>query len=580
MILSLENVSLKYVIDPVLDGVDFVINEKDKWGVVGPNGSGKSTLLRILAEVEKPDSGKVTVLRKYRISYCPQTMDFKPGLSVYETVKSAMKEETEIFQIRSILNRLGITDHDEMIEVLSGGQKKRVALAIALIREADLYLLDEPTNHLDQDMIIWLEKFLSKMNKALVLVTHDRYFLSRITDHIAEIDNAKLYLYEGNYADYLEKRELRYQMALLEHQKRQNFLRKEVEWIRRGAQARSTKSKDRIARFEELSAIRGPKEKETLELRSASSYLGKKTIELNNVSKSFDDKVLFRDFSYNLLRNDRIGIIGDNGSGKSTLIRIILGELKPDSGTVSRGETVKIGYFAQTNITMNPEMRVIDYLKEHGEIVYTADGEAITASQMLERFLFDRDSQYRPIGKCSGGELRRLYLCSILMDAPNILLLDEPTNDLDTDTLGILEDYLDGFKGAVISVSHDRYFLDKTCDRLFVFENGNISIVEDDYSSYLENREKSKSTVNAAVRSDVRIQENHRAPKMSYREKMEFEALEKELPLLEEEIGRLEAEMNEISDYEKIAAISKKLDELNGDLETKTERYLELSEKA
>ena len=481
MILSLEDVSFTYSFKPILDHVNLVINEKEKWGIVGQNGVGKSTLLKIMTGLEKPDSGNVTILKKYKISYCPQNTDFEPHKTIYETVRSYMTEETEIYQIQAILNKLGLSDYNQSIDILSGGQKKRVALAISLIKEADVYVLDEPTNHLDQDMILWLEKFLAKVSKTVILVTHDRYFLTRITNHIMELDDSHLYTYVGGYADYLEQREIRRENALNAEKKRQNFLRTEIEWIRAGAQARSTKQKSRIERFEKISAIEAPREINTLELKSLATRLGNTTIELDHISKAFGDNVLFEDFSYNLLRMDRIGIIGKNGCGKSTLLKIILGQIQSDSGTVKIGETVKIGYFAQQNEVFDDNQRVIDYIKDFGERVYTADHEEITASQMLERFLFFKEEQYKPISKCSGGEKRRLYLCSILMSAPNILILDEPTNDLDTDTMTILEDYLDHFEGAVMAVSHDRYFLDKIADRLFVFDNHKITIVQKTY---------------------------------------------------------------------------------------------------
>lgn len=578
MIVSLEDVSFKYAVESVLDHVNFVVNEKDKWGVVGLNGSGKSTLLRIMAGVEKPDSGVVTFLKKYKLSYCPQKMEFEPGKSVYETVLSHMQEETEVFQIKSILNKLGITNHDEKIEILSGGQQKRVALAIALIQKADLYLLDEPTNHLDQEMIVWLERFLDRMNKAVVLVTHDRYFLSRITNHIVDVENAHLYKYDGNYADYLEQREVRYQQALLAEHKRQRFLATEIEWIRAGAPARSTKQKGRIQRFEAIAAQEAMKEKSTLELKSASSRLGRNTIEMIDISKSFWDKQLFKSFSYNLMRTDRIGMIGSNGCGKSTFLKILMHQMEPDSGEVKVGETVKIGYFAQQNDVFQKEMRVIDYIKEFGEVVYTAEKEAITASQMLERFLFTKDDQWKYVSRCSGGEKRRLYLCSILMQAPNILLLDEPTNDLDTETLTILEDYLDHFKGAVITVSHDRYYLDKVVDKLFVFGNGNITVVNGDYSSYLERKEASEvvKEVSEPVKSVTKV----KAVKLSYKEKMELEGLEKRMEVLEGEISSLEEQLNTVTDYEKIRVISEELDNKREEQELSILRWMELSEKA
>ena len=576
MILSLEDVSFTYSFKPILDHVNLVINEKEKWGIVGQNGVGKSTLLKIMTGLEKPDSGNVTILKKYKISYCPQNTDFEPHKTIYETVRSYMTEETEIYQIQAILNKLGLSNYNQSIDILSGGQKKRVALAISLIKEADVYILDEPTNHLDQDMILWLEKFLAKVSKTVILVTHDRYFLTRITNHIMELDDSHLYTYVGGYADYLEQREIRRENALTAEKKRQNFLRTEIEWIRAGAQARSTKQKSRIERFEKISAIEAPREINTLELKSASTRLGNTTIELDHISKAFDDNVLFEDFSYNLLRMDRIGIIGKNGCGKSTLLKIILGQIQPDSGTVKIGETVKIGYFAQQNEVFGDNQRVIDYIKDFGERVYTADHEEITASQMLERFLFFKEEQYKPISKCSGGEKRRLYLCSILMSAPNILILDEPTNDLDTDTMTILEDYLDHFEGAVMAVSHDRYFLDKIADRLFVFDNHKISIVQKTYSDYLDELDKNKET----VYSPKEIKElKKNTNRLSYNEKKELASIEEEMPELETKIQELEEELNTLSDYAKIKEISDLLEANRNRLEEIENRWLELSEK-
>ena len=576
MILSLEDVSFTYSFKPILDHVNLVINEKEKWGIVGQNGVGKSTLLKIMTGLEKPDSGNVTILKKYKISYCPQNTDFEPHKTIYETVRSYMTEETEIYQIQAILNKLGLSDYNQSIDILSGGQKKRVALAISLIKEADVYVLDEPTNHLDQDMILWLEKFLAKVSKTVILVTHDRYFLTRITNHIMELDDSHLYTYVGGYADYLEQREIRRENALTAEKKRQNFLRTEIEWIRAGAQARSTKQKSRIERFEKISAIEAPREINTLELKSLATRLGNTTIELDHISKAFDDNVLFEDFSYNLLRMDRIGIIGKNGCGKSTLLKIILGQIQPDSGTVKIGETVKIGYFAQQNEVFDDNQRVIDYIKDFGERVYTADHEEITASQMLERFLFFKEEQYKPISKCSGGEKRRLYLCSILMSAPNILILDEPTNDLDTDTMTILEDYLDHFEGAVMAVSHDRYFLDKIADRLFVFDNHKISIVQKTYSDYLDELDKKKEPV-SSPKEIKELKKN--TNRLTYNEKKELASIEEEMPELETKIQELEEELNTLSDYAKIKEISDLLEANRNRLEEIENRWLELSEK-
>ena len=426
-------------------------------------------------------------------------------------------------------------------------------------------------------MIVWLEKYLSHVSKAVVLVTHDRYFLSRITNHIVEVDQGRLYTYEGNYADYLEQRELRYEQERSVEHKRQRFLKTEIEWIRAGAQARSTKQKGRIERFNRIAEIETRRERETLSLSSASTRLGNRTIDIHDISKSYGDKKLFSSFSYSLKRMDRIGIIGNNGCGKTTLLRIILKEVQPDTGTVTIGDTVKIGYFAQMNEVFKEDERVIDYLKQFGDYVETSEGEKITASQMLERFLFFKEDQYKPIEKCSGGEKRRLYLCSVLMKAPNILVLDEPTNDLDTDTITILEDYLENFKGAVIAVSHDRYFLDKIADRLFVFENGQITVRQETYSDYLDSLTKTK-TVKPKEKKEIPVKKP--SNRLTYTEKKELAELDKKLPQMEEAVKQLEEKLSQVSDYADIQSISTQLEEARNSLEESETRWLELSEKA
>ena len=576
MILSLNDVSFTYGSRQILDHVNFVVNENEKWGVVGRNGAGKSTLLKLLAQNELPDTGEVNVLKKYTVSYCPQDSDFPAGKTVYDTVRSYMKEETEVYQIRSILNKLGVEHQDEDIGILSGGQKKRVSLAITLIKQADLYLLDEPTNHLDQEGILWLEKYLCKVSKAIVLVTHDRYFLNRITNHIVEVDHGHMYTYEGNYGYYLEQREIRYEQARSIEAKRQSFLRKEIEWIRAGAQARSTKQKGRIQRYEAIKAQEAPEVQQSLQLSSASTRLGNKVIEMEHCSKAYD-KPLFSDFTYTVGRRDRIGIIGHNGCGKSTLLKILMGQETVDSGNVTIGDTVKTGYFAQHNEVFDDTQRRIDFIKDFGEVVYTAEGDPVTASQMLERFLFAKEEQYMPVGKCSGGEKRRLYLCSVLMSAPNVLLMDEPTNDLDTDTLMILEDYLDSFEGTVIVVSHDRYFLDKTCDTLWVFKDGKIEVRSESYSDYLLTVKKEES-VKEEKKKPVQVKPVTR--RLSYMENKEKEQIEEVLPLLEQQIKELEEKLSSVTEYDAIKEISDTLEQKRNELETKSERWMELEEIA
>lgn len=580
MIASLENVCKTYVEKPILDDVSFVINEKDKWGIIGLNGAGKSTLLKILAKQEQPDAGTVSWLSSKRISYCPQNAEFSDSDTVLEAVLKGIdsKGEVQLYQVQSILNKLGMNDFNMKIQICSGGQKKRVALARALIQPADLYLLDEPTNHLDQDMILWLEKMLIRMNKALVMVTHDRYFLNRITNHMVEVDQGKLYMYQGNYTDYLEQREKRQQVLLANERKRQSFLKTEIEWIRRGAMARTTKSKERIARFERINASEGIKEKSSLQMESAISRLGRKTIELCGVSKGYDNHDLIHDFNYLVMKHDRIGIIGNNGCGKSTLLKMIVGQIQPDSGSIVIGETVRIGYFAQESTHMDAAMRVIDYIREIGEVVTTASGEQITAAQMLERFLFTRDQQWNLIGKCSGGEKRRLELLSILMQAPNILLLDEPTNDLDIETLTLLENYLDNFAGAVLAVSHDRYFLDKVADKLFVFKQGAIQVLTTDYSSYLEQLPQKDNEAASTKKTEKKPAPQKK--KLTWNENKELENIEHTMPLLEEKIAQLENQLQECNqDYHKLQTVASELQSARNELEAMMERWMELSEK-
>jgi len=505
-------------------------------------------------------------------------MEFNEELNMIEAVNEKLKDAQE-YEIKTILNKLKLTDHQMLVKYMSGGQKKRLSLAIALIKKADLYLLDEPTNHLDQDMILWLEAYLQKLNGAIIMVTHDRYFLNRITNHMVEIDKGKLYSYQGNYADYLEQREARYEYERAIERKRQNFLRTEIEWIRAGAQARSTKSKSRIQHFEQIAAIDAPQEKQSVALSSVASRLGGKIIELYNVTKGYES-TLIEDFTESISRNDRIGIIGNNGCGKSTLLKMMIGEVLPDEGRIEVGDTVKIGYFGQENTVMDESMRIIDYVKTFGEYVETADHSTITVSQMLEKFLFIKDEQYNLIGRCSGGEKRRLYLCCILMGAPNVLLLDEPTNDLDTDTLTILEDYLETFKGAVVAVSHDRYFVDKTCNRLWVFDQGRISNVIEDYSSYLEklpvvNEKIEKKMESKPIYNSI----SNRLPTMTAKEKNELAKLTERIPELEEIIEDKEQQLGLISDYQKIMEISNQLEQLRNEYEIGSERWLELSEK-
>ena len=457
-VLNLEHISKIYGEKKVFDDVSFGIHEADKIGVIGINGTGKTTLLKMIAGLEIPDEGEVIRQKGLRIAYLPQNPEFPQGTNVLSYVTDGHEGEdwnTES-EAKTVLTRLGLFDFTEPIAHLSGGQKKRVALAKALVDPADVLILDEPTNHLDNEMAAWLETYLKKFRGVVIMVTHDRYFLDRVTNKILEISHGKLYSYIANYSEFLEQKEQREEMELASERKRQSVLRMEVEWAKRGCRARSTKQKARLERLEALKSGKAPIQDGRVELDSAVTRLGKKTIELHHISKRYGDKVLIDDFDYIVLKNQRLGIIGANGCGKSTLMKIITGRLQPDSGRVEIGDTVQIGYFAQEAVGMDDSQRVIDYVKETAEYVLTKDGR-ITASQMLERFLFDPAMQYTPIGKLSGGEKRRLYLLHVLMSAPNVLVLDEPTNDLDIPTLTILEDYLESFAGIVIAVSHDRY---------------------------------------------------------------------------------------------------------------------------
>lgn len=504
-LLTIEHLTKSYTERLLFDDTSFSINEGDKIGLIGINGTGKSTLLKIAAGLEEPDLGTVVRGRNLYIRYLPQNPVFEPQLTVLECVIKENEGHEHVWdlegQAKNMLTRLGVSEYDAVISTLSGGQKKRVALASVLLSAADLLVLDEPTNHLDSSMADWLEDYLKKFRGALLMITHDRYFLDSVSNRIVELDKGKLYSYQAGYGGYLELKEERMAMEQASERKRRSILRTELEWIRRGARARSTKQKGRIQRFEELSARKGPEEDGDVEMNSLTSRLGRTTVEVSHLNKSYGDKVLLRDFTYIFLKNDRIGIIGPNGSGKSTLMKMIAGLVQPDSGETVIGQTVRMGYFSQDNEEMDDSLKVIDYIKNVAEYVKTPDG-MVSASQMLEQFLFPSSMQYTLIGKLSGGEKRRLCLLHILMGAPNVLLLDEPTNDLDIRTLTILEDYLDHFQGIVIAVSHDRYFLDRVVRRIFAFEgDGAVKQYEGGYTDYqaaLEERGQGQEESTAA----------------------------------------------------------------------------------
>lgn len=471
-ILNIEHISKTFGDKTIFDDVSLGVHQGDKIGVLGVNGTGKSTLLKIIAGQETADEGEVIFGRGIRTAFLPQNPEFPDGAKVLSYVTEGKHDpdgNEPVSEAKTILTKLGICDFDESVDHLSGGQKKRAALARTLVDPADVLILDEPTNHIDNDMALWLEDYLNRFKGVLIMVTHDRYFLDRVTNKIAEIDEGKLYTYDSNYSGFLALKTQREEMELATERKRQSLLRTELEWVKRGPQGRGTKQKARLDRYEQLKNMEGPREVQNVEMDSVGTRLGKKTIELHRISKAYGEKELIKDFTYILLRDDRLGIIGPNGCGKSTLMKIITGRLAPDTGEVVTGDTVKIGYFAQENEDMEDGIRVIDYIRDVADYIQTPGGK-ISASQMLERFLFTPSMQYTPLSKLSGGEKRRLYLLKVLMDAPNVLVLDEPTNDLDIATLRILEDYLDSFQGIVLAVSHDRYFLDRIAGRIFAFE--------------------------------------------------------------------------------------------------------------
>lgn len=598
-LLTIEHLTKSYTERLLFDDTSFSINEGDKIGLIGINGTGKSTLLKIAAGLEEPDLGTVVRGRNLYIRYLPQNPVFEPQLTVLECVIKENEGHEHVWdlegQAKNMLTRLGVSEYDAVISTLSGGQKKRVALASVLLSAADLLVLDEPTNHLDSSMADWLEDYLKKFRGALLMITHDRYFLDSVSNRIVELDKGKLYNYQAGYGGYLELKEERMAMEQASERKRRSILRTELEWIRRGARARSTKQKGRIQRFEELSARKGPEEDGDVEMNSLTSRLGRTTVEVSHLNKSYGDKVLLRDFTYIFLKNDRIGIIGPNGSGKSTLMKMIAGLVQPDSGETVIGQTVRMGYFSQENEEMDDSLKVIDYIKNVAEYVKTPDG-MVSASQMLEQFLFPSSMQYTLIGKLSGGEKRRLCLLHILMGAPNVLLLDEPTNGLDIRTLTILEDYLDHFQGIVIAVSHDRYFLDRVVHRIFAFEgDGAVKQYEGGYTDYqaaLEERGQGQEESTAAkAGAEDQSQPNRKnwkegqpretKLKFTYKEQREWETIEETIAALEEEVAELEGEiLQAASDYSRLNRLMQEKEEKEAQLEEKMERWMYLNELA
>lgn len=585
MLLSAEHLSINFGSRQLLEDVNFYLNDGDEVGVIGINGTGKSTFLRVLSGAIEPDGGTVARDPNVQISFLPQNPAMDEQATVLEQVFLSFPAEFRAlneYEAKAMLGKLGIPDTEQKIGTLSGGQRKRVALAAALIHPADVLILDEPTNHLDAEMVAWLEEYLRKWNGGLVMVTHDRYFLERVVNHITEVDRGKLYHYEANYSRYLELKTQRMEMAEASERKRQSILRVEREWIMRGCRARSTKSRERVERYETLKNQSAPEQDETVQLAAASSRLGRKIIELTDVSKAFAGRTVLSHFSYGILRTDRIGIVGRNGAGKSTLLNVIAGQLMPDSGTVDRGATVNIGYFSQEGREMDLSQRVYDFIHDIADEVRTEEG-TLSAKDMMERFLFPPDLQSVPIGRLSGGERRRLYLLSVLMSAPNVLLLDEPTNDLDVTTLSILEDYLTSFPGPILTVSHDRFFLDKLAESVFeVGEGGEIHRYTGNWSDYDRKRREEERTETPAAdkaRMDTR-KPREKKLKFTFQEQREFDTIDADLATLEKELSDAEKQMTACgSDYVKLQELTARQEQLKIRLEEKTERWVYLNER-
>lgn len=585
ILLSANNISKTYMERKVLDDVSFFLNEGDKVGIVGINGTGKSTLLKILAGAEYPDGGTITRTNGIRISYLPQIPEFDDHGSILEQMLAHLPAdlmESKEFEAKSILGKMGITDYDKDISTLSGGEKRRAGIAAALVQPSDVLLLDEPTNHIDNETAQLLEDLLMKYRGAIVMVTHDRYFLNKICRKIVEVDKGKIYSCDGGYSDYLVYKAQREADIEATERKNRSVYRRELEWIKRGPRARGTKSKDRIERFKALENREIPVEAEKLQLQSVSSRLGKKTIEIENISKSISGKPLITDFSYIISRDARIGIVGHNGAGKSTFLKMIMGQLTPDSGSIVIGDTVNIGYFSQECESMDPNMRVIEYIRETADRIQTPDG-TVTASQMLERFLFNSELQWNRIEKLSGGERKRLYLLKVLMEAPNILLLDEPTNDLDIATLTILEDYLENFNGAVVAVSHDRYFLDRMATEIFEFRDGMCNRYNGNYTDYAQQALKSVSAEKPKQKGEKkeRTYTGKTRLKFSFKEQREYDTIDNDIAQLEQQIADTEKEISiNSADYVKLQELSDKKEELENTLAEKMDRWVYLNDLA
>ena len=585
MLLSAEHISLNFGLKQLLDDVTLYLNEGEKIGIIGINGTGKSSFLRVLAGEQVPDQGAVSRDPNVQVCYLPQNPPMDPQATVLEQVFADFSPEVRTlmeYEAKAMLTRLGITDFAQPVGTLSGGQRKRVALATVLLHPADVLILDEPTNHLDSDMVLWLEDHLRKFTGGLIMVTHDRYFLERVVNRITELSHCRIRHYEANYSKYLALKTQQEEMEQAAQRKRQSILRVEYQWIMRGAQARRTKNKDRIARYEELKAQSGPVADGQVQMATLSSRLGRKTVELADVSKAFGDQTVLSHFSYSVARDARVGIVGRNGAGKSTLLNLIAGKLAPDAGSIDWGETVRIGYFSQEGRELDLGQRVYDYIHEIAGEVKTREGN-FSATQMMERFLFPTQLQGQPIGKLSGGERRRLYLLSVLMEAPNILLLDEPTNDLDVTTLAILEEYLETFPGAVIAVSHDRYFLDKMAEEIFeVGENGVIRRYTGNYTDYLEKRrEEEKPQEKTAKKATAAKPQRQKKLKFTFKEQREFDTIEADIAALEEKLAQLDRQMEACgSDYVKLQELTQAHDAASGELEEKMERWVYLTDLA
>ncbi|MTI79922.1 MAG: ABC-F family ATP-binding cassette domain-containing protein [Firmicutes bacterium] len=624
-IVSLENITKSYGDKLLFDDISFSISEKQRIGLIGVNGTGKSTLLKIIADIESAENGKVIHANKFHIEYLPQHPIFDKELTVLDQIYygnspllKAMREYEQtvnalaaapndvekqkrlndlqqqmdilnaweaISVAKTVLTRLGITNFDQPVKELSGGQRKRVAIAKALIQPADLLILDEPTNHLDNETIEWLEGFLAQYKGAILVVTHDRYFLNRVTNRILEIDQGKLYSYDGNYETFLEGKAEREELEIASDRKRDNLLRRELAWLKRGAKARSTKQKARIERVEKLKSQKQFKSNEKLDIAIGANRLGKKVLELKDVNKGFAGAKLINDLNYLVEQGDRLGIIGPNGTGKTTLLDILAGRVKPDTGTVEMGQTVKIGYYTQDYQDMDEDLRVIEYIRETAEIVRTSDGQFITAEQMLERFLFPRSTQWTYIGRLSGGERRRLYLLQTLMEEPNVLFLDEPTNDLDIQTLSILEDYLEQFPGVVITVSHDRYFLDRVVDHLIAFEgHGVIHLFGGNYTEYLEIKKQEKNSKSDIKETEHRVKSKNDTrkkdppKKLSFKDQHEWDEIEGRIAALEDCNAKLLREIDQAaSDFNRVQELYLEQQQVEKDLDQAIERWTELS---